>query len=91
MESSAFLLDLLQRNNIPGCLILLREEENGDLAISHAEDNIHEINITQCLATIILEKNREKDNRFSTIIMNSAHSIATACEMIKDLTQGENS
>lgn len=90
-EPSAFLLDLIEKNNIPGCMILLREEENGDVHISHAENNIHEINIIQSLAAIIAEKNSSKlrTSNLSKCIQHAAETIMCVCQTIKDLTEEE--
>ncbi len=84
-QPSAYLLDLLKKNNINGCMILLQEDESGDVKISHASDNIHEINVTQSLAAIIMQREDGKEGNWAGVIRNSADTILRAAEMIKDL------
>lgn len=68
-------------------MVLIREDQDGNCAISHAEDNIHEINIIQSLATIIHDKAEKKDSHWSQCMRNSADTIIRCCEMIKDLSE----
>ncbi len=73
-------------------MVLIRQAENGDLFISHAEDNIHEINIIAGLATIILTKKQEGENpesEWNQAIQHSAQAIISVCNLIKDIAAEE--
>src|SRR3990167_8651208 len=83
---SEFLMELMEKNSIKGMMIFLSEEPDGDVTVSHATKDVHEINITQGLAALLLERQMtRKDSNWKTVIKNSLETIIASCEMINDL------
>lgn len=78
---SKMLLEVLRQNKIRGCIVLIHEEGD-EIVLTHAADEVHQINVVAGLAKMILQEYEGEDD-WQKLILSAAGDIVRLCDMAK--------